>query len=265
MVRYISIPWHSAGLRSSQGSPYADSKKRVLAERKYDNYGRLPSTCITKSERTTGVWTKRDLTDLEREVRGIMRENRSWYFNQAAERFHLPLAEGGPTPVAHKRTRRIDCVSSKLRENRRKEISSSQTADEASSGWMIERAPTRRTLYQIAAKILGQPVNTIATVLPKAAFYRKRQLSSLREALAKKVVHGKYGAQMISENVFLRLSEGRVDSQTCVMVMAAQDVAIRTRAWHARFVGGTDRCRVCGDGRETAEHILAMCQPHQWT
>ena len=35
--------------------------------------------------------------------------------------------------------------------------------------WMIENAPTRRTLYQIAGKIIGEPVNTIGTALPKAA------------------------------------------------------------------------------------------------
>ena len=41
----------------------------------------------------TGVWTKRDLTDLERSVRGIMREHRSWYYNQAVERFLLQREE----------------------------------------------------------------------------------------------------------------------------------------------------------------------------
>ena len=102
-------------------------------------------------------------------------------------------------------------------------------------------------------------------MLPKASFYREEKLSRLREALARKVVHGQYGAQMRSENAFLWLREGRVDSQTCALVMAAQDAAIRTRAWQARFVGGTDRYRVCGNGRETVGHILAMCQPHQWT
>ena len=93
---------------------------------------------------------------------------------------------------------------------------------------MIENAPTRRTLYQIAGKIIGEPVNTIGTALPKAASYREEKLSSLREALARKVVHDKYGSQMRSENSFLWLKEGRVDSQTCAMVMAAQDAAIRT-------------------------------------
>ena len=34
--------------------------------------------------------------------------------------------------------------------------------------------------------------------------------------------------------------------------------------WHARLVEGSDRFRVCGSGRETVVHILAMCQPHQW-
>ena len=130
---------------------------------------------------------------------------------------------------------------------------------------MIEHAPKRRTLYQMAGKILGEPVNTIGTVLPKAASYREEKLSSLREALARKVVHGKYGSQMRSENAFLWLQEGKVDAQTSALVMAAQDAAIRTRAWQARFVGGTGRCRVCGNGRETIGHILAMCQPHQWT
>ena len=70
---------------------------------------------------------------------------------------------------------------------------------------------------------------------------------------------------MRSENAFLWLKEGSVDSQTCDMVMAVQDAAIRVMAWQARFVECTDRCRVCGNGRETLGHIIAMCQPHQWT
>ena len=78
-------------------------------------------------------------------------------------------------------------------------------------------------------------------------------------------MHGKYGAQMRSENAFLWLREERVDSQTCALAMAGQDAAIRTRAWQARYVGGSDRCRVCGNGRETVGHIIAMCQPHKWT
>ena len=130
---------------------------------------------------------------------------------------------------------------------------------------MIEHAPTRRTLDQMTGKILGEPVNTIGTVLPKAASYREGKLSSLRETLARKVVHGKYGSQMRSENAFLWLSEGKVDARTSALVMAAQDAAIRTRAWEARFVGGSDRCRVCANGREAVGHILAMCQQHQWT
>ena len=85
------------------------------------------------------------------------------------------------------------------------------------------------------------------------------------KTLARKVVHGKYGSQMRSENAFLWLSEGKVDAQTSALVMAAQDAAIRTRAWESRFVGGSDRSRVCANGRETVGHILAMCQPHQWT
>ena len=128
----------------------------------------------------------------------------------------------------------------------------------------------RMILYQMAGKSLGQPVHTIGTTLPKAAFYREEKLSSLREILARKGVHGKYGAQMRSENAFthakpLSLREERVDSQTCALAMAAQDAAIRTRAWQARYVGGSDRCRVCGNGRETVGHIIAMCQPHKWT
>ena len=50
---------------------------------------------------------------------------------------------------------------------------------------MIERAPTRKTLYQLAGKIIGRPVVPIETVLPKAALYREKELSSMRVALAK--------------------------------------------------------------------------------
>ena len=209
------------------------------------------------------ISTKRDLTDLERDVRGIMRENRSWYYNQAVERFHLPLAEGGlgllPLVCVH------DASIVSLA------IVKQTEGDQFISGlrrgleWMTEHVPTRRTLYQMAGKILGEPVNTIGAVLPKAASYREEKLSSLREALARKVVHGKYGFQMRSENAFLWLPDGRVDAQTSALVMAAQVAAIRTGVWQTRFVAGTDRCRVCANGRETVGHIIAMCQPHQWT
>ena len=86
----------------------------------------------------------------------------------------------------------------------------------------------------MAGKILGEPVNTIGTVLPKAASYREGKLSSLKETLARKVAHGKYGSQMRSENAFLWLSEGKVDARTSALLMAAQ--ARRFEPEHGKHV-----------------------------
>ena len=69
---------------------------------------------------------------------------------------------------------------------------------------------------------------------PTAVQVRHAELAELWEKMEGKVVHGKYGQAMRSENKFAWLVEGKVDTQTTALVMAAQDAAIRTRAWHAR-------------------------------
>ena len=147
-------------------------------------------------------------------MRGSMRKNRSWYYNQAVERFHLPLAEGGLVLLPHSCVHDASIVSLA---NYVKQTEGDQFISDLRRGleWMTEHAPTVRTLYQIASKILGEPVNTIGTVLPKAASYREEKLSRLREALARKVVHSKYGSQMRSENAFLWLQEGSRCTDQC--------------------------------------------------
>ena len=214
----------------------------------------------------TGVWSDHDLRDLEREARNIMRQYKSWYYNQAVERFNLPLAEGGLGLIPLKSARDASIISLAKYVALTEGDSFVDTIREGLQ-WMVDHVPTRKCLFQMATKLIGENVSEAsAAAAPTAVQVRHAELAELREKMNGKVVHGKYGLAMRSESKFAWLVEGRVDTQTTALVMAAQDAAIRTRAWHARYADGpTDRCRMCKMGRETVGHILAGCTTHQWT
>ena len=100
----------------------------------------------------TGVWSDHDLRDLEREARNIMRQYKSWYYNQAVERFNLPLTEGGLGLIPLKSARDASIISLAKYVVLTEGDSFVDTIREGLQ-WMVDHVPTRKCLFQMATKL----------------------------------------------------------------------------------------------------------------
>ncbi len=100
---------------------------------------------------------------------------------------------------------------------------------------------------------------------------RRRQEEMLVTRLSEKKIHGVFYSQCLADgwdtaNSHRWLWEGRLNSKTEGLIVAAQDGVLQTRAYQhgVEKVSVNPKCRECGEAAETIGHILSNCKQRSW-
>ena len=222
-------------------------------------------------------FTVRQCAELDKLTRRIMRLHKSLHYNASIERLYLPRQEGGRGLMSLRHVWEKEVVS----------IAAYVARTEVEIIFQVKRNWLRRQRTKIGQKI--SMLKTASEILerydlppldgPEHEFPEsfgkalgKAQMKELTRDLCAKKIHPvfynqcqKPGYDFHRSHYWLR--DGRVQSQTEALIIAAQDGVIHTRAYRRRIlkVNESSHCRLCGRGEETLGHLLAHCKNLSWT
>ena len=225
------------------------------------------------------LWTKGALVALDRKTRSVIRQYKGHHLPAALERLYLPRRQGGRGLMSLQWSWEREVVSTVMylyRAEHLQEVVEQQQ-------WLVDNN-NRHCLLKCAKSVLNK--YDLAELLDEAAmgggdkrsFLKKcsvmikdAQLEEAQESLRSKLIHGVYFKQCEksedTSGCHIWLSDGRFQSKTEALVVAAQDGVILTRAYRARVLKEPipQACRVCKKAPETIGHILSACDPLHWT
>lgn len=220
-------------------------------------------------------WSLGQLKALDKLTRRVIRQHKSHHYSAATERLYLPRDEGGRGFASLLQVWENEVVStveyvlasevSILRQLRENWVELNRRNKPTPLQWATE-VLKRHELPQFDGPVVSPP-GSIREDL------KKSQLDKLRSALESKTVHGVFFSECRKRAVdqpmtHLWLRDGRLQSGTESLVIAAQDGVIQTRAYQTRIEKKklpSSRCRLCNKASETLGHLLSSCGKMAWT
>ena len=214
-------------------------------------------------------WSKKEIVDLERKTRNVLRQTKSWCRNQAVERFYLPRQHGGLGMISLQVAQDQFLLSMEdyLGTSEDPFVREICEAYKWGRDNPIKRFPKGKNLLiragEVRERLQIEPELKGRRACEKALkSWNDNQLAQLKS----KPKHGRFWQDEAGKATFGWLQKGNVRSETAAIIMTAQDGSTATNAYRARVwrLGVSDKCRFCGQ-LETIDHVLNLCEGAQWT
>ncbi|XP_053106345.1 uncharacterized protein LOC128325024 [Hemicordylus capensis] len=96
--------------------------------------------------------------------------------------------------------------------------------------------------------------------------YKKEQVKNRAKKWKNKPLHGQYLHNITGKSDITKswqwLKNGNLKKETEVLILAAQEQALRTNAIRAKVVKSTtnSKCRLCKEADETVDHLISCCK-----
>ena len=180
-------------------------------------------------------WTKNDLQEMDRKTRKLLCMYGALHPRSCVNRIYLPRTEGGRGLISIE-----DCIR----------------MEEGSLAQYIKNSQER---LLIAACKIGKHA---PAEQPKD--YKERKRDQRWEEIMTKPLQRQYHQQIkdvADKETWNWVRVGDLKRETEVLIIAAQDQAIRTNAIKAKIENQevSEKCRMCGTCEETVEHIICAC------
>ncbi len=223
-------------------------------------------------------WGESGASKLDTATRRILKACKAHHKGSAVERLYIPRKEGGRglQSVEHVVERETVSAALYLVGSKDRQVQGAvrlqRELEAMGETPLITRAKEVLEGYGVALGAL-EPEETGQARMPAATLKEldRRQKEKLHERqLIHKKMHGRQARLRASPGVDTEatnrwLSEGKLNAETEMIAIAAQDGVTHTRWYRNKFVKrGPTECRVCGTDVETIEHILGFCDGYLW-
>jgi hypothetical protein len=223
-------------------------------------------------------WNKRELVEMDRKARKILRLNGAHHHNASLERLYLPRDEGG------RGLQSIEGIWEREAVGVARYLLGSE--DEQVQGAMalqqklrhmglrsyLEEAEAVLAKYDIDVQLYHPLLQETETAKALVARVKAAQVDVLHARLGSKVIHGVYARETLQQGCDLKatfawLKSGNLRATTESLIVAAQDGVIHTLQYRRNILKediGT-ACRACGSWpTETLGHILSKCPVYEF-
>ena len=228
-------------------------------------------------------WRREDVAELDVRTRAVLRSCKSHQYNASKYRPYIPRSEGGRglTNLEHAWEREQVATAAYLCATEDPQLEAvvrylSKVAGRGDHSTVIKFANNVFVKYDLDYTVDERGVTDPAgeRVTPKHAIRALKiaQTEALKSSLMGVMTHREFFGQCHEEGWDTQAShfwlvDGRLQSKTEGLMIAAQDGAVWTRAFRRRNAKESisEICRVCKEAPETVGHLLSACKPMNFT